>query len=203
MYYFDGEKEKLIKTLSEKYSQNIITMEEYERILDYINKIRTEKEINIIEKIILENDVNASDSITIQGNKVTKNKTQETDFSMFSSRTINIEPIDGNGGNFTCFFGADRIILEKLPKGRTVLNVNSIFGLTEIVISRDIKIINKVTPLFSGIFIPNEVNGSDEELPELCIIGKAIFGNITIKIMDEIDKEINWEKHLKKKNEIN
>jgi hypothetical protein len=45
----DGEKDKLAKTLSEQYSRNMIDMEEYERILEYINKIETGKEISILE----------------------------------------------------------------------------------------------------------------------------------------------------------
>jgi hypothetical protein len=49
MYNFNEEKENLVKMLSEQYSQNIINMEEYERMLEYINKIETKKEINIIE----------------------------------------------------------------------------------------------------------------------------------------------------------
>jgi hypothetical protein len=48
MINIDEEKDKLTQKLSEQYSQNIINMEEYERILEYINKIETGKEINII-----------------------------------------------------------------------------------------------------------------------------------------------------------
>ena len=199
MYNFDDEKEKLVKMLSEKYSQNIISMEEYERILEYINKIETKKEINIIEKIILENVVNENESAIIPRNEVTTFETKEKHFSIFSWKTTNIKPINGNGGKFTSCFGVNRIILENLPKGRTVLNVNSIFGLTEIIITQDIKIINKSIPIFSGIFTPNEINGSDEELPELCIIGKAIFGNITVKTMEELKEEIKQEKEFGEK----
>jgi hypothetical protein len=71
--------------------------------------------------------------------------------------------------------------------GRTVINVNSIFGLTEIIISENIKIVNKTEPIFSGIFAPSEINKENEQLPELYIIGKAIFGNITIKRMKEFE----------------
>jgi hypothetical protein len=199
MYNFDDEKEKLIKMLSEKYSQNIITMEEYERILEYINKIETKKEISIIEKVILENVVNENELATITRNEATTSETKEKHLSIFSWRTTNIKPINGNGGKFTSCFGANRIILENLPKGRTVLNVNSIFGLTEVIITQDIKIINKAIPIFSGIFTPNKINGSDQELPELCIIGKSIFGNITVKTMEELEEKIKQEKEFGEK----
>jgi hypothetical protein len=199
MYNFDDEKEKLVKMLSEKYSQDIISMEEYERILEYINKIETKKEINIIEKIILENVVNANELSITSRNEVTTSEAKEKHLSIFSWRTINIKPINGHGGKFTSCFGANRIILENLPKGRTVLNVNSIFGLTEIILTQDIKIINKAVPIFSGIFTPNEIKGSDEELSELCITGKAIFGNITVKTMEELKEEIKQEKEFGEK----
>jgi hypothetical protein len=131
---------------------------------------------------------------TIPRNEATTSETKEKYLSVFSWRTTNIKPINRNGGKFISCFGSNRIILENLPKGRTVLNVNSIFGLTEIIITQNIKIINKAIPIFSGIFTQNEINGSEEGLPELYIIGKAIFGNITMKTMKELEKEIKQEK---------
>jgi len=68
MINLDEEKDKLTQVLSEQYSQNIINMEEYERILEYINKIETGKEISIIQKIIQENNVNDNE-ITIAKNQ--------------------------------------------------------------------------------------------------------------------------------------
>jgi hypothetical protein len=174
MLNFDEEKEKLSRELSEQYAQNIIGMEEYERILEYINKIETNKEISIIRKIIQES--------SIKNNELMIHKTtgNEKHLSMFSWRTSNVKSINKNGGKYISLFGANRIIVGSLPKGRTIIHVNSIFGLTEIVVSKNIKIINKAVPIFSGIFTNNEINLDDEELPELYIVGKAIFGNITI-----------------------
>ncbi|MDR2651116.1 MAG: hypothetical protein LBC68_02200 [Prevotellaceae bacterium] len=184
MYNFDEEKEKLTKTLSEKYSQNIIGMEEYERIVEYINKIETEKEIAIIKKIITETIAGDNElAATAGGDAIMLSKTNEKHLSVFSWRTTTISPVNGNGGQFTSCFGTNRIILENLPKGRTILNVNSIFGLTEIIIKQDIKIVNKVTPIFSGIFMPDKINSENKKLPELYIVGKAVFGNITVKII--------------------
>ena len=51
----DEEKEKLTRELAEQYSQNIITMEEYEHILNYINKIETKKALNRIGKMVERN----------------------------------------------------------------------------------------------------------------------------------------------------
>jgi hypothetical protein len=200
MYNFDDEKEKLIKILSEKYSQNIISMEEYERIVEYTNKIETKKEIDIIEKIIAETIVVSNGLTSTAGRDgIIISKASEKHLSMFSWKTTNIKPVNGNGGKFTSCFGATRIILENLPKGRTILNIDSIFGLTEIIITQDIRIINKAVPIFSGIFTPNEIKGEDKGLPELYIIGKAIFGNITVKTMEELKEEIKQEKEFGEK----
>jgi hypothetical protein len=190
MFNIDEEKDKLVKRLSEQYSQNIISIEEYERILEYINKIETKKEISILEKIIQENNViNNSELSATQNNEIIIPETKEKHLSMFSWRSSNVKPLNGNAGKYISFFGANRIIVNNLPKGRTVLNVNSIFGLTEIIVSENIKIINKAVPIFSGIFMPNEIKKENEELPELYVIGKAIFGNITIRTIKDIKKE--------------
>jgi hypothetical protein len=191
----DDEKEKLTQKLSEQYSQDIINMEEYERVLEYINKIETKKEINIIEKIIQENN-----ELTItQNNEMIIPKTNEKHLSMFSWRTTNVKPVNGNGGKYVSLFGTNRIIVDNLPKGRTVININSIFGLTEIIVSKNIKIINKAVPIFAGVFAPNETNKENEELPELYIIGKAVFGNITIRTMEELKKENEYGEKIKEK----
>ena len=199
MFNIDEEKDRLVKKLSEQYSQNILNMEEYERILEYINKIETRKEINIIEKIIQENSIENNELTVIQNNEIIIPKSNQRHLSMFSWRSANVKSVNGNGGKFISLFGANRIIADNLPKGRTVLNVNSVFGLTEIIVSKNIKIINKTVPVFSGIFAPDEINREDEELPELYIIGKAIFGNITIKAIDEFKKKKDQEKEFEEK----
>jgi hypothetical protein len=184
MFNFNEEKDKLTHKLSEQYSQNIIDMEEYERILDYINKIETKKEIKIIEKIINENMIENTKMSVIKDNEIIIPKSKEH-LSMFSWRTTNIESINGYGGKFISIFGANRVIVDNLPKGRTVLNVNSIFGLIEIIVPNNVKVVNKTNPIFSGIFTPNEIITENEETSELYIVGRAVFGNITVMKIDK------------------
>ncbi|MCL2765636.1 MAG: hypothetical protein FWD40_10215 [Treponema sp.] len=179
MELLEGKKENLSKILSEQYSQNIINIEEYERILEYINKIETNKELYIIEKIIYENNINKNLSVN-EANKIIIHETKEKHLSIFSWRTNNLKSINGNGGKYLSIFGANRILVNDLPRGRTVLNVKSIFGLTEVIVPKNVKIINKTIPILAGIFSPPEVDKKEEDSPELYIIGKAIFGNITI-----------------------
>jgi len=191
MNNFDEEKEKLTQNLSEQYSNNIINIEEYERILEYINKIETKKELYIIKKVILENNADNKDLLLIQNNKIAMLELKDKHLSLFSWKTLNIKPINGHGGNYTSLFGANRIIVDSLPEGITILNVKSIFGLTEIIVPNEIKIVNKTVPIFAGIFAPNKINKKENELSELYITGKAIFGNITIKTISE-NKSDDW-----------
>jgi hypothetical protein len=181
MLNLDEEKEKLTRGLSDQYAQNVISMEEYERLLEYINKIETKKEVSIIERIIQESGVNNNELTAARNSEVMLPKNPKSHLSLFSWRTSNVKPINGYGGSYASVFGTNRIIVDNLPKGRTVLHVNSIFGLTEIIVSKNVKIINKITPVFAGVFAPNETNREDEELPELYIVGAAVFGNITIQ----------------------
>ena len=179
MIDIEKEKETLTNQLQEQYSRNVISMEEYERLLDYINKIETKKEAFVIEKIIAEN----SELTVVPDNEIAMPETAisgKKHLSMFSWRTSYIKPVNGYGGEFTSLFGTNRIIVDSLPKGKTTINVKSIFGLTEIIVSKKVKIINKTVPVFSGIFAPPQIIDHTEDSPELHITGKAVFGNITI-----------------------
>jgi hypothetical protein len=177
MTAIDDEKDKLTTELSEQYAQNIVSMEEYERIVEYINKIETIKEINIAAKIIQENKNKENNELT-----VSEPKGGARHLSLFSWRSSMVKPVNGNAGNYFSIMGANRIIIDELPKGKTVLQVNSILGLTEIIVSKKIKVIIKAAPVLAGIFAPNEINDTqiDGEAAELYITGKAVLGNITI-----------------------
>ena len=168
----DEEKDKLMRILSEEYSKNVMTIEEYEHILEYINKIETEKELIVIKKIIQEHS-EGKDNLEILSYDSRKN--------IFSHKSSYVKSINGSGGKYTNVFGSDRIIVENLPKGKTLLHIECIFGLTEIMVPKHIKITSQISPVFSGIFVPpNEINKS-ENTPELYLVGRAVFGNITIQ----------------------
>jgi hypothetical protein len=200
MFNLEEERDNLIQKLSEQYSQNIISMEEYERLLEYITKVETKKEISIVEKIIQESGIDNNELAVRQNYEITMPKANDSHLSMFSWRTSNIKPMNGNGGKYVSVFGANRIIVDDLPKGKTIINATSIFGLTEIIVpSKNIKIISKVSPIFSGVFTPNEINKTEEDLPELYIVGKAVFGNITIRTIEEFEQELKQYNELSKK----
>ncbi|MDR2606879.1 MAG: hypothetical protein LBC57_00685 [Treponema sp.] len=194
VFNVNEEKDRLAEKLAEQFSQNIIAMEEYERILEYINKIETAKEVNIIEKIMRENDIEGKQPAVDKNDAIITPEENEKHLTVFSETSSYIKSLNGNGGEYNCLFGENKIIVENLPKGRTLLNVKAIFGETEIIIAENIKITNRIIPVFSEIVEPEpKTNGDDMELPELYITGKAIFGEVKIKRMDEYNSQ-NWKK---------
>jgi hypothetical protein len=57
MKTLEDKKEEITEELSKQYSLNKISLEEYERLIEYAHKIETEKELIILEKIVNENNV--------------------------------------------------------------------------------------------------------------------------------------------------
>ena len=175
----DEEKNFLTEKLSEQYSQNNISLDEYERLLEYVNRMETSKEVAVLEKIIRENAVQTD--VRTDYEPIPRQSGGGQHATVFSFRTANLKPHNGNGGSFSCVFGTNRIIVDSLPRGRTILNVETVFGSTEIIVARNIRITSDIVPFFSGVFMPDENDPEDPDLPELHIMGKAVFGNITIK----------------------
>jgi hypothetical protein len=131
--------------------------------------------------------------------------------NIFSWRSADIKPVNGNAGDFLNVFGTTQITIKELPAGKTVLNVQAIFGLIEIYVPKNVRIVNHVIPVMSGIYSPKAA--PDDEtgaVPELHITGNAVFGNITIvrkyggtggrllrKVMDKVvDKVMNIVEEL-------
>ena len=183
MATIDEEKDRLIQRLSDQYAQNSIDLEEYERMLEYTNKIETRKEIDtvaaLIEKI---SQATGNELVEFAPNELTETKSKGKHLTVFSWRTSTLKPVQGIGGSYTSLFGTNRIVVDRLPRGRTMMEVNSIFGLTEIIVPKGVRVTNAVTPIFSGIFAPSETEPPSEG-SELHITGKAIFGNITIRVI--------------------
>ncbi|MDR2730544.1 MAG: hypothetical protein LBB81_06570 [Treponema sp.] len=164
------EKEKLINALSDQYSKSIISLSDYESMADKVNKIDSFKELRIVQKYVEENC-----GITLYDDNEHKY------VSIFSWRNITAKSINGNAGKFKSVFGGTQIKIDDLPPGITTLNVDVVFGLIEIFVPKNIKLVNKVTPVFSGIFVSNigDHNESDDR-PVLHITGKSVFGNVTV-----------------------
>jgi len=183
---FDDEKSRLTEKSSDLYSTGIISIEEYERLIEYINKIETKKEIAIIDGFIqgysadvkhapAREDAPASRKISTG-----KKSGGKEHVALFSWRTTTLEPVNGKGGKFVSLFGTNKIIVDNLPPGKTVIKTETVFGLTEIVVSCNIRITNKTEAVFAGVYGIDEAQGSDPDVPELVIKGDVVFGNLNV-----------------------
>jgi hypothetical protein len=166
MFNIGTEKDKLIKKLGLQYSHNIFGMEEYERITEYINKVETKNEIILVEKIVNENS-------NINPPVVNKNRYNNT-FLLFSKRQDKEKYLNISGSNI--------IVIDKLPLPKYKIYVNTFWGTTEIIVPKKIRIKNKLTTFFSIVKMDEvTINKTEEELPELEIVGLAKFSKIIIK----------------------
>ena len=184
----DNEKTRLTEKLSDSYARSTINIEEYERLLDYINKIETKREVTVVENIIQSyNSTYVNEPSQIPEEPEEKEVSifesgRNSDYAaIFSNRTVHLESVNGKGGNYASIFGSNKIIADKLPQGRTVIRVESIFGTTEIIVARNVRIKNKVDTIFSNADCPEDPNSADYNSPELLIKGKVIFGNLTVR----------------------
>jgi len=176
------EKNRLTEKLSDQYSRNVITLDEYERLLDYINKIETTKEISIANNMLqvyrpAEPPEPEPDSSVFD---LFKRHTNKYD-TIFSTRTLNVNLNNERDNKFSVIFGTNRIIVDNLPPGKTTLNIECVFGAMEIFIRQNARIINNITPVFSSVDSPHD--RYDEYLPELRIKGDVVFGSVTIKLI--------------------
>jgi hypothetical protein len=164
------EKEKLTNALTEQYSKSVISLNDYESMIDQVTKADSVKDLRNVQKQLDENR-----ELTLYDDD------DHEHLTVFSWRNVNAQSINGNAGNFTSVFGTTQIKINNLPAGNTTLKIKAVFGLIEIFVPKNIKIVNKITPVFSGIFAPdNDGHDEHDDKPVLNITGKSIFGNVTI-----------------------
>lgn len=184
-----AEKEKLTHALSEQYSKNLITMEEYEKMLDWVNRVETGRELMAVKTMVYYDSKNAEvnyvdyEKSELDSKETKKGIKKTKDYvSVFSSQNVSIKPTNGKAGTFTSVLGSIQVTIDDLPKGKTVLMAEAVFGLIEVLVPRHIRVINKAIPVFGGVFASNDVEQVDYEgeRPELHIVGEAVFGSITI-----------------------
>ena len=184
-------KEKAVEDLSTSYAKNRLPLEEYERIVEYINKIESERELVVVEKIVAEYSVTpekkSEKSVVYdddddepdhyhQGNSGLNN------LAILSSRTIS-GPLK-TGSQFISILGSTQIKIRKedLRKRQTFLSVATILGDCTISVESGIRVINKAIPILGNTDVSNKVNKqvSDDD-PEIIISGAALLGNISVQ----------------------
>ena len=186
-------KEKAIESLSTSYAKNRLPLEEYERLVEYINKIESEREMVVVEKIVAEYDGYAGGA----GSEASVSDDDEQDYypqhhqsgsnmAVLSSRTFS-GPLK-SGSQFLSILGSGHIKVRKadLRKQPTVLNVASILGECVIFVEPGIRVINNTVPVLGGAWTDRKVGKeAGEGEPLLIIAGTAILGNVTVKLLRE------------------
>ena len=179
-------KNQAIESLSAQFSQNVLPLEEYERLVEYINRVESERELAIVDKIVNETALYAGNPATMSAPVSTTPVTADDgkpklDLALFSNREISGDTLNRRR-SFMALFGNTIITIRdgELPVGRTVLHVNAVFGNVTIKVPPSLAVsMEAVTYLGNAVLrsqgqrLPNS--------PELVITGGAYLGNIEVK----------------------
>jgi len=186
-------KEKAIENLSDSFAKNKLPLEEYERLVEYIQKIESERELIVVEKMVAEYGGSEAPKRAYGGNELPDDDDvdnyprpdhQGSSLTVLSSRTIS-GPIE-SGMQFVSILGSEHIKIRKvdLSRRKTVLNVVSILGESVISVESGIRVSNRAVPILGGSWTDRKVERSAEDgEPELIISGAALLGNITVKLL--------------------
>jgi hypothetical protein len=163
----EARKNKLIEHLSEQYSQNRISLEEYERLIEYCTKIETDKELILLEKIIEENNIINNENINSENTGMEKINIGKIKKAISILSDVNIT------------INEDDFINNKMT-----IKVFSVMGSIKINVPERIKIINNVTPILSDIKIKGNMETKNDK--RIIINGISIMGDIKIITIDKI-----------------
>ena len=185
-------KEKAVETLSDSFAKNQLPLEEYERLVEYINKIESERELVVVEKIVAEH---AGEKSTGQEPEDDDDDEDDDDrhskhhsisannLTILSTRSFS-GPVR-SGSQFLSILGAKEVRIRKadLKKQRTRLHMLTILGDSTIYVEPGIRVTNKVLPILGNAGISQKVSKMADAAPELVISGVAILGNIEVKLL--------------------
>jgi hypothetical protein len=178
-------KEKAVNILSTGYARNRLPLEEYERLVEYINKIESERELIIVEKIVAEySGIKSPDAYNDENETIYPengfNNFKEN-LTLLSNRTFQ-GPVK-SGSQFASILGSEQIIIRRadLQQRQTILNIVSIFGDSVVLVEPGINVINRTIPILGNCVTKLKDNKNSYYDRELVISGIAILGNITIK----------------------
>jgi len=190
----DERKEKAVENLSVSFAENRLPLEEYERLVEYISKIESERELIVVEKMVAEyggNDVSGDPSEKVS--ERTDDKDDEIDYdhsgagnslTILSSRTIS-GPLK-SGSQFVSILGTGIIKIRKedLFKRKTVLNIVAILGDYVIQVEPGIRVINNTIPVLGSSVVDHKVERESQDGgKELIISGAALLGSVTVKLI--------------------
>jgi hypothetical protein len=182
-------KNKVIEELSVQFSQNELPMEEYERLVEYINKAETERELAIIEKISRENSLYSGRTDNPQNERYTESRNDsefddsKTSVALLSNRHLSGDFFTGQTHSIFSVLGSHEIefVDGDLPNGRTEITVVSLLGDTKIRIPPNVKVKINAVPVLGEAKVSRKNESSSSYGPELIINGIAILSSIDVK----------------------
>jgi len=152
----DERKEKAIESLSTSYAKNKLPLEEYERLVEYINKIESERELIVVEKMVSEYDgIQGSAPEEPAAKTPVYDDEDEDDYHPSYDKRQSYTP--GNlavlstrmfsgplrsGTQFVSILGSGQIRIRKsdLSKNKTEINIVSILGDSVILVEPGIRV---------------------------------------------------------------
>ena len=188
-------KNRAVETLSVSYAKNRLPLEEYERLVEYINKIESERELVIVEKIVAEYEEKPAyhEQKKETDNTHSSNNYQNSDVNLAIFSTRNFTGPVKTGMQFISILGSQQIKLRKkdLTGSKTYLEIVTILGDTTIYVESGIRAVNRSVPVLANSDVSQkvtrqaEITGNPDEDRELIITGVALLGNISIKLLKE------------------
>ncbi|MDR2793032.1 MAG: hypothetical protein LBB61_05125 [Treponema sp.] len=181
----EQEKERLTGILSTQYSHNLIAIDEYERLLDFVNKTETKKEIEYIKKIIDTNETYALRATHLTGLTKTENKLPAENlqgcnmpvvFKNKLSRKRDVKTIKIIGGTYEL-----RLHDIDFPNNWLTLKLKIINGEVIIYIPYNASVENNVRFYGGDTFMNKPVDVSNDDIKnKLVLVGTVMSGNVYI-----------------------
>jgi len=185
-------KEKAVLSLSESFAKNRLPLEEYERLVEYINKIESERELVLVEKIVAEHggaetpvydspDEDDEDELEYKATR-----SSSVNLALLSSRSFSGELKSGT--EYISILGSSYIKIRKadLRKQKTVLSLVSILGDIVIHVESGVRVRNKAIPVLGSASVNSKVSKQAQQNdPEIVISGIALLGSITVKLVKD------------------
>lgn len=197
-------KEKAVEILSSSYAKNNMPLEEYERLVEYINKIESERELSVVEKIV--DQYSAEETKSGKTDRYDDDDSEygpaeddgPNDYSRYqyggipggvailSNRTVS-GPLKSRS-QYVSFLGSQQIKIRKsdLSKRRSTLEIVSILGETTIFVEPGIQVNNKAIPILGDARVDRKFFKQYRgDGPEINVTGFALLGSINVKPLNE------------------
>jgi hypothetical protein len=167
------EKERLTNILSTQYAQDLIALDEYERLLDFVNKTETNKEIEYIRKII-----NTNETYALKENTKDESRLDNRPKTNIFTILMNLLPKKKNIKRVKIFSGSYELKLYDIDfiENKLIIKIENFGGDAFFYIARNTVVENNVQN-YSGKYSMNErINISNNEIKNKLIIKGANFG---------------------------